>query len=94
MISCLSWNNETPHVVSYNIWSHELALVSGNGLCHYSHVKTILSKPASRANAADVEVRQLQATGKRIAADKKSIVRFLAATGMYTAAGKLKPQFR
>jgi hypothetical protein len=71
-----------------------LALVSSNGLCHYLHVKTILSKPASRANAADVEVRQLQATGKRIAADKKSIVRFLAATGMYTAAGKLKPQFR
>jgi predicted deacylase len=57
-------------------------------------VKTILSKPASSASATDVEVRQLQATGKRIAADKKSIIRFLAATGMYTAAGRLKPQFR
>lgn len=57
-------------------------------------MKTILSKPASNANAADAEVRQLKATGKRIAADKKSIFRFLAATGMYTAAGKLKPQFR
>jgi hypothetical protein len=63
-------------------------------LCDYSDVKTILGKPASNANAADIEVRQLRATGKRIAADKKSIVRFLAATGMYTAAGKLKPQFR
>jgi predicted deacylase len=57
-------------------------------------VKTILSKPANHATAADVEVRQLQATGKRIAADKKSILRFLAATGMYTTAGKLKTQFR
>jgi hypothetical protein len=46
-------------------------------------VKTILSKPASCAIAADAEVRQLQATGKRI-----------AATGMYTLKGKLKPQFR
>jgi hypothetical protein len=55
---------------------------------------TILSKPASNADAADVEVRQLRATGKRMAGDKKSIVRFLAATGMYSTAGKLKPQFR
>jgi hypothetical protein len=58
------------------------------------HVTTILSKPASNADAADVEVRQLRATGKRMAGDKKSIVRFLAATGMYSTAGKLKPQFR
>lgn len=57
-------------------------------------MKTILNKPASSAADAAVEVRQLQATGKRIAANKKSILRFLAATGMYTAAGKLKPQFR
>jgi hypothetical protein len=54
----------------------------------------MLSKPASSSAATDVEVRQLHATGKRIAADKKSILRFLAATGMYTATGKLKPQFR
>ncbi|HXI69744.1 MAG TPA: hypothetical protein VNN22_05230 [Verrucomicrobiae bacterium] len=53
-----------------------------------------MSKPANGATAADAEVRQLRATGKRIAADKKSILRFLAATGMYTATGKLKPQFR
>jgi len=57
-------------------------------------VKTILSNAASSSTATDVEVRQLRATGKRIAANKKSILRFLAATGMYTAAGKLKPQFR
>ena len=57
-------------------------------------MKTILSKPAGSSTAADGEVRQLRATGKRIASDKKSILRFLAATGMYTTAGKLKPQFR
>jgi hypothetical protein len=36
----------------------------------------------------------MRATAKRIAADRKSILRFLAATGMYTATGKLKPRFR
>ena len=69
-------------------------VVPGTGTWHFLGVKTILSKPANHATAADVEVRQLQATGKRIAADKKSILRFLAATGMYTTAGKLKTQFR
>jgi hypothetical protein len=57
-------------------------------------VKTILSQPARSATAADAEVRQLRATGKRIAANKKLALRFLAATGMYTLKGELKPQFR
>jgi len=57
-------------------------------------VKTILSKQTNSFSAADAEVRQIHATGKRIAADKKAILRFLAATGMYSADGKLKPQFR
>jgi hypothetical protein len=57
-------------------------------------VKTILSKPVSSSTTADVEVRQLRATGKRIAANKKLALRFLAATGMYTLKGELKPQFR
>jgi hypothetical protein len=57
-------------------------------------VKTILPKPANGAASADAEVRQLRAAGKRIAANRKSILRVLAATGMYTTAGKLKPQFR
>jgi hypothetical protein len=61
---------------------------------HRYRMKTILSKPASNSVVADAEVRQLQATGRRIATDRKSILRILAATGMYTAAGKLKPQFR
>ncbi|MEI6390957.1 MAG: hypothetical protein WCT12_14020 [Verrucomicrobiota bacterium] len=57
-------------------------------------MKTFLSNADGSSAATGVEVRQLRATGKRIAANKKSILRFLAATGMYTAAGKLKPQFR
>jgi hypothetical protein len=54
----------------------------------------ILSKSANGSASVKDEVRQLRATAKRVAADKKSILRFLAATGMYTANGKLKPQFR
>ena len=69
-------------------------VASDTGSCHFVCVKTIFSKPANGSTAADGEVRQLRATGKRIAADTKSILRFLAATGMYTTAGKLKPQFR
>ena len=69
-------------------------VVFGKNSWHRVGVKTILSNAAGSSTATDVEVRQLRATGKRIAANKKSILRFLAATGMYTAAGKLKPQFR
>jgi hypothetical protein len=61
---------------------------------HFNNMKTVLSKPASRSISAEAEVRELKATGKRILANKKSILRMLAATGMYTPAGKLKPQFR
>jgi hypothetical protein len=63
-------------------------------LCHFNNVKIILSKPANGSTSANDEVRQLRATAKRIAGNKKSILHFLAATGMYTATGKLKPQFR
>jgi hypothetical protein len=57
-------------------------------------MKTFLSKPRNGSTDVDAEVRQLRATGKRIAANKKSALRFLVATGMYTRDGKLKPQFR
>jgi hypothetical protein len=63
------------------------------GLWHFGRVRTIVAKAAG-ANGIQAEVRQLQATGKRIAASKKSALRFLAATGMYTLKGELKPQFR
>jgi hypothetical protein len=40
------------------------------------------------------EARQLRRTGKRITASRTASMRLLLATGMYTAKGKLKPQFR
>jgi hypothetical protein len=67
--------------------------VYGAGLWQLSLMKTILTKPA-RSNGIQAEVRQMRAAGKRIAASRKSILRFLAATGMYTSKGELKPQFR
>jgi hypothetical protein len=68
-------------------------VASGIGVWQFGRVKTIVSKPAG-SNGIQAEVRQLRATGRRIAANKKSALRFLAATGMYTLKGKLKPQFR
>ena len=68
-------------------------IASDERLWHFCSVKTFISKPGS-SNGIGAEVRQLRATAKRIASNKKSILRFLAATGMYTADGKLKPQFR
>jgi hypothetical protein len=44
--------------------------------------------------ATKAEARQLRRTGKRIAASRTASLRLLAATGMYTIKGKLKPQFR
>jgi hypothetical protein len=57
-------------------------------------MKKLLSKPRNGTTDADTELRQLRATANRVARSKKSILRLLAATGMYTATGKLKPQFR
>jgi hypothetical protein len=69
-------------------------VVTRANLCHGVCVKAFTSKPQKATPAEDAEVRHIHAAGKRIAADKKSILRVLAATGMYTATGKLKPQFR
>ena len=51
---------------------------------------------SNHANGIDwkAEARQLRRTGKRIAASRTASLRLLVATGMYTAKGKLKPQFR
>jgi len=46
------------------------------------------------SNGVHDEARDLRAAGKRIRKSRKSILRVLAATGMYTAKGELKPQFR
>ena len=40
------------------------------------------------------EARQLRRTAKKIGATKESARRFLISTGIYTASGRLKPQFR
>jgi hypothetical protein len=69
-------------------------IASGKHSWHFCCMKTILSKRASSSTDVDAEVRQLRAAGKRIAANKKSALRILAATGMYTLKGQLKPQFR
>ena len=72
-------------------------VVSGGFSWNFVDVKMLPSKLSGRltaAEAADIEVRQLRATAKRIGSDRKSILRILAATGMYTATGKLKAQFR
>jgi hypothetical protein len=42
----------------------------------------------------ETQARQLRRTGKRIAASRTTALRLLAATGIYTLKGKLKPQFR
>jgi hypothetical protein len=55
--------------------------------------KVLVNKFAN-AQAMKAEVRQLRRAGKRIAASRTTALRLLAATGMYTVKGKLKPQFR
>jgi hypothetical protein len=40
------------------------------------------------------ELRQLRQTARKIAATKESARRFLVSTGIYSANGQLKPQFR
>ena len=55
--------------------------------------KVVINKYAN-AQAMKTEARQLRKTGKRIAASRPTALRLLAATGMYTTTGKLKPQFR
>ena len=55
--------------------------------------KVVVNKYAN-SKAIKAEARQLRRTGKRIAASRVSALRFLAATGMYTLKGDLKPQFR
>lgn len=40
------------------------------------------------------EVREIRETARKIAASKESARRFLLSTGIYSANGQLKPQFR
>jgi hypothetical protein len=63
-------------------------------LRHLLHVRTISSNGVRSDKSVEAEVRQMHATAKRIASNKKSARRFLVSLGMYTATGKLKRQFR
>jgi hypothetical protein len=42
----------------------------------------------------NAQARAIRRRGKRIAASKSAALRLLAATGMYTLKGEIKPQFR
>jgi len=55
--------------------------------------KVLMNKCAD-AQTMKAEARQLRRTGKHLAASRPTALRLLAATGMYTIKGKLKPQFR
>jgi hypothetical protein len=63
------------------------------GLWQSPFVATIMSN-INGSTITQADLRQMRATGKRIASNKKSARRFLISLGMYTAKGKLKRQFR
>jgi hypothetical protein len=71
----------------------KITVVVCAGLWQCFLVRTIMSN-LKASNGVQDEVRLLRAAGKRMRSSRKSILRFYAATGMYTAKGKLKPQFR
>src|SRR5205814_1258742 len=57
-----------------------------------------MKNAAGKSNGVTVdfkaEARELRLFTKRVAGSKRAARRFLAATGMYTLKGELKPQFR
>jgi len=57
-----------------------------------------VNKVATKKNGSSIdfkaEARDLRRFAKRIAGSKRAARRMLAATGMYTLKGELKPQFR
>ena len=57
-----------------------------------------MNKAVSKKNGSSIdfkaEARDLRRFAKRIAGSKRAARRFLAATGMYTLKGEIKPQFR
>ena len=57
-------------------------------------MKLAMESKNAKSNGIKAEVRQLKRTANRIAASRKAALRVLAATGMYTLKGELKPQFR
>lgn len=51
-------------------------------------------KSTDKAQNMKRELRQLRETVRKVAATKESARRFLMSTGIYSASGQLKPQFR
>jgi hypothetical protein len=69
-------------------------VVSRPGVCHGWRVSKVIIGNGSKTKAIQAAVRQLRRTARRIAASKSAARRLLAATGMYTLKGELRPQFR
>jgi hypothetical protein len=69
-------------------------VVSDHFQWHRSYVNNVVVSNNAGAQAIKAEARQLRRAGKRIAASRTATLRLLAATGMYTIKGELKPQFR
>ena len=55
--------------------------------------RVVISK-MSNPKVMAAELRVMRRAARRIAASKAAARRFLAATGMYTLKGEIKPQFR
>ena len=51
-------------------------------------------KHGNKMQDAKRELRRLRETARKIATTKGSARRFLVSTGIYSASGQLKPQFR
>ena len=64
------------------------------GVARHSRMNKVVSLKSSDPKAMQADARQLRRAGKRIAASRRAALRLLAATGMYTLKGQLKPQFR
>jgi hypothetical protein len=56
-------------------------------------MSTPSTKPTSNCRDVKAEVRQIREASEKITASKEAARRFLASTKMYTAHGRLKPQF-
>jgi hypothetical protein len=54
----------------------------------------IIIKQGSDAKDMKREVRELRKTARQITSSKRSALRFLISTGMYSSNGQIKPQYR
>jgi hypothetical protein len=51
-------------------------------------------KQSIKAQDIKREIREIRETARKIGASKESARRFLISTGMYSANGQIKPQYR